>query len=235
MNKIEIKTVDGSAPTYVWDNRGPSVLVFIDGIGMRPAIRDVGERIASAGYRVVMPDLFYRLGEYTAPNPKELFTNPEVRAAWRGRLTKVVTVDAMVRDSTAYLDLIGTPTACVGYCMGGRIAFVVAATYPDRVVAAAAFHPGDLVSDAPDSPHLLAPKIKAKLFIGGAREDPSFDDNAKATLERALTDAHVDHEMRTFDARHGWVPSDTPVHDPVQAELHYESLFALLKSVPLSS
>ncbi|MGH7286205.1 MAG: dienelactone hydrolase family protein, partial [Polyangiaceae bacterium] len=92
------------------------------------------------------------------------------------------------------------------------------------------FHGGRLATDAPDSPHLLAPKMKAKIFVAGAIEDQSFTDEMKATLEKALTDAKVDHTIETFPAKHGWVFRDTPVYDAAESEHHYKALFALLDS-----
>ncbi|MEO8552432.1 MAG: dienelactone hydrolase family protein [Kofleriaceae bacterium] len=231
MNKVEIETPDGRAPTYVWDNAGPSVLFYIDGIGMRPAIRDVGERIAAQGYRVVMPDLFYRLGEYTAPDPKDMFSKPEVMKAWFGKVMPIATPENFLKDIGAYLAWIGAPqVACTGYCMGGRLSIVTAEAFPDRVAAAAAFHPGGLVTDKPDSPHLHVASITAKILVAAAKEDQNMTPEQQRTLDDALTQANVEHQVIQFDAKHGWVPSDTPVYDAVQAERHYEALFALLSS-----
>jgi carboxymethylenebutenolidase len=231
MNKVEIATPDGRAPTYVWDNAGPNVLFYIDGIGMRAAIREVGERIAAKGYRVVMPDLFYRLGDYTAPDPKEMFAKPEVMKDWWSRVTPIATPENFKKDIRAYLDWIGAPkVACTGYCMGGRLSIITAETFPDRIAAAAAYHPGGLVTDKPDSPHLHVASIQAKVFIGAAKEDPTFSEEQQREFAAALTRARVDHQQIQFDAKHGWVPSDTPVHDVAQAAKHYETLFALLSS-----
>jgi len=231
MTKVEIETPDGRAPAYLWDNAGPNVLFFIDGIGMRPAIREVGERIAAKGYRVVMPDLFYRLGEYTAPDPKQMFAKPEIMKEWWGKVVSIATAENFEKDIRAYLDWIGAPkVGCTGYCMGGRLSIVAAETFPDRVAAAAAYHPGGLVTDKPDSPHLHLASIRAKIFVGAAKEDQSFTDEQQRTFDAAMTAAKIDHQFVQFDAKHGWVPSDTPVHDVAQAEKHYETLFALLAS-----
>jgi carboxymethylenebutenolidase len=113
--------------------------------------------------------------------------------------------------------------------MGGYLSLTAAGTYPDRVVATACFHPSRLATDAPESPHLLAPKMKARVYVAGAIEDPSFPDEMKAKLDQALAAAGVDHVVETYPARHGWVPNDTPVHDPAQAERHFQTLFDLLQ------
>jgi carboxymethylenebutenolidase len=111
--------------------------------------------------------------------------------------------------------------------MGGFMSLTAAGTYPDRIAAAASYHGGRLATDAPDSPHLLAPKIKARVYVAGAIEDASFPDEQKARLAEALREAGVEHQIETYPAKHGWVPRDTPVHDAAEAERHYETLFAL--------
>lgn len=227
---IEITTADGVCPATVHGDPGaPSVLFFIDGIGMRPAMRAIAERIAGAGYRVLCPDLFYRAGPYEAPDPKALFTDPDVRGAWFAKMRAVSSVENTMRDTRAFLDHLRGPVAITGYCMGGRLAFLAAAHYPERIVAAAAYHPGGLVGDGPDSPHLLASKIRAKVYIGRASEDASFTDEHHQQLEQALSEAGVDSTIELYAARHGWVPEDTPVHDPKAAARHDETLFALLE------
>jgi carboxymethylenebutenolidase len=111
--------------------------------------------------------------------------------------------------------------------MGGRLSIATAGHFPDRVAAAASYHGGQLATDAPDSPHRLAPVMQARVYVAGAIEDRGFDDAQKQRLEEALTAAHVDHRVETYNARHGWVPSDTPAHDPAAAERHWQTLFDL--------
>jgi carboxymethylenebutenolidase len=111
--------------------------------------------------------------------------------------------------------------------MGGAISLAAAGFYPERVAAAASFHGSYLASDAPTSPHLLAPKMKAAVYVAGAMEDASFTDAMKQRLADALAAAGVDHTVETYPARHGWVPRDTPVHDPVQAARHFDAMLAL--------
>ena len=230
MKQISIKTDDGVAPAYEFGS-GPSVLFFIDGIGMRPAMHELGERLGKAGYHVLMPDVFYRVGEYTAPEPKALFSDPAVGQAWFQKVFAHASADKVMRDCKAYLAHLPGKVATTGYCMGGRLSMVAAATFPDRIVGAAAYHPGGLATDEPTSPHLLASKIKAKLYIGGAKEDKNFDDAQQKRLIKALDDAHVDYKLEIYDAFHGWVPSDTPIHDKAQAERHFQTMLALFDSV----
>jgi carboxymethylenebutenolidase len=144
-------------------------------------------------------------------------------------------VEKTMRDTRAFLDHIAAqpdvrpgPVAVTGYCMGARMALSAAGTYPDRITAVAGYHPGNLANDAADSPHLLAANIRARVYIGAASEDPSFPDEQKQKLDEALTAAGVDHVIETYPARHGWVPTDTPVYDAAQAERHWQTLEALL-------
>jgi len=230
--RIDIPTADGVAPAFLFGAaQAPQAVLFIDGLGMRPAMHELAERLAGAGYRVLMPDLFYRLGAYTAPDPRALFADPEVRAAWwRRHHESGTTAESLLRDVGAYLDRIDGRCGVTGYCMGGRLAVMAAATYPDRIAAAAAYHPGGLVTDAPDSPHLLLGAIRAKVYIGGATDDTSFTDAQRQTVDDALTAAGVEHTVELYPARHGWVPGDTPAHDHAAAERHWETLLALFGS-----
>jgi carboxymethylenebutenolidase len=228
--RIEIKTADGVAPAFVSGPTGAAnVLLLMDGLGMRPAMHELADRLAREGYRVLMPDLFYRLGDYTPPEPKAMLADPEVRTAWWKRHQESgTTAAALARDIGCYLDQIGSGKVGVtGYCMGGRLAVVAAETYPERVAAAAAYHPGGLVTDAPDGPHLQVGKIRGSVYVGGAIEDPNFTDAQRKTLDDALTAAGVDHVVELYPARHGWVPSDTPIHDPAATARHWETLLAL--------
>lgn len=229
MKQISITTEDGICPAYDFGS-GPSVLFYIDGIGMRPAIQAVGARLASAGYRVLMPDLFWRMGPYTAPDPAKLFTDEKVRAEWFKRAGAAASVELIMRDTKAYLAELTGKVGVTGYCMGGRMSLSAAGTYPDRIVAAAAYHPGNPASEAADSPHRLADQMKAKIYIGGASEDATFPPEQQERLSSALQAAHVDFTLEIYAAKHGWVPSDTPAHDPAAAEKHWQTLEALFAS-----
>jgi carboxymethylenebutenolidase len=141
-------------------------------------------------------------------------------------------------DTPAFFDTLADdfqvragPVGMVGYCMGGRLALIAAGTYPDRIAAAASYHGGGLADDKPSSPHLLAPRIRAKIYVGGAIEDASFPDDMKARLEAALTEANVDHTIETYPARHGWVPADMPAHNAAEAEHHWRTLIPFLDDV----
>jgi carboxymethylenebutenolidase len=234
---IEIDTQDGRCPAHVFhpdgDGPWPGVIFYMDGIGIRPALFEMGERLADGGYYVLLPDLFYRIGP-TSYDAKTLFSDPVTREDFNKRALPSASIANIMRDTEAFLAYLDAQPqvragkiGVTGYCMGGRLSFAAAGYFPERIAAAASYHPGGLATDAPDSPHLLAPRIKARVYVGGARDDPGFDDAQKERLDRALTDAGVAHTIEAYDARHGWVPSDTPVHDPAQAERHWRTLFTL--------
>lgn len=238
MDEITIETRDGRCPSYVFRPSGsgpfPAVLVFMDGVGIRPAMLEVGERLATYGYFVLLPDLFYRSGKYAPMNPHTVFSDPEQRKVLMEKFFARATPANVMSDTGAFLDFLAAQPdvrpggiGTTGYCMGGAMSLRAAGTYPDRIVAAASYHGGRLATDAPDSPHLLAPKIHARVYVAGAIEDPSFPDDMKARLEQALTDAGVDHVVETYPAKHGWVLRDTPTYDAAAAERHWTTLTEL--------
>ena len=238
MDKVEIKAKDGSCPSYVFRPQGsgpwPGVLVFMDGIGIRPAMLEVGERIAAHGYFVLLPDLYYRAGPYAPMNARTLFAEPEQRKILAEKFRGGVTPPNIMADTAAFIaylqsqkDVRPGGIGTTGYCMGGLMSLTAAGTFPDAIVAAASYHGGNLAADSPTSPHLLAPKMRARVYVAGAIEDQSFPDDMKARLEEALTKAGVDHKIETYPARHGWVLRDTPVYDLEAAERHWKTLLAL--------
>ncbi|HVZ33472.1 MAG TPA: dienelactone hydrolase family protein [Polyangiaceae bacterium] len=238
--EVTIRTRDGRSPASVFtpstgEGPWPAVLFFMDGRGIRPALFEMGQRLADAGYYVLLPDLFYRAGPYEAPSPKLFSEDPEARKRWQTQYTATASKANVKSDTEAFLAFlaeqreVSSPRiGTTGYCMGGGLSLAAAGNFPDRVVAAASFHGGNLATDAPDSPHRLADRIKARVYVAGAVEDASFDDAQKARLIDALGTAGVDHTVETYEgARHGWVPPDSPVHQPEGAERHWRTLIAL--------
>ena len=241
MIKVDIKTRDGVCPTYVYrppgDGPWPAVLVFMDGLAIRPAMLELGERLATYGYFVMLPDLFYRSGPYEPMDPFTVFSDPAKRKILMEKYFAPATPANVMSDTRAFLDyLAGQPDVkaggigTTGYCMGGLMSLTAAGTYPDEIVATASFHGGRLATSAPDSPHLLAPKIKSRVYVAGAIEDESFPDDMKARLENALASAGVDHLIETYPAKHGWVFRDTPVYDAAASERHWVSLTQLFEA-----
>jgi carboxymethylenebutenolidase len=228
MQKIEIKTRDGICPSYVYRPAAggpwPAVLVFMDGVAIRPAMLEIGERLAPHGFYVLLPDLFYRSGAYAPMDPHKVFSDPAQRKILMEKFFALATPANIMSDTGAFLDYLAAQPdvqpggiGTTGYCMGGLMSLTAAGTYPDRILATASYHGGRLATDAPDSPHLLAPKIKSRVYIAGAIEDQSFP----------LTAGGVDHKIETYQARHGWVLRDTPVYDAAACERHWQTLLSL--------
>jgi len=241
MTQIDIETRDGVCPSYLYRPSGagpwPAVLVYMDALAIRPVMLQLGERLASHGYYVLLPDLFYRLGPYEPMDPKAVFADPARRKVLMEKFLPAASSANVMSDTRAFLDFLAAQPdvaqgdiGVTGYCMGGRLALIAAGTYPEAIVAAASYHGGRLASDDPDSPHRLAPRMKARVYVGAATDDQSFPDDMKARLEQALTDAGVDHRIETYAARHGWVFSDFPVYDAAASERHWQTMLALFDS-----
>ena len=230
---IVIGTADGQAKAAVFgDKGGPGVIVYMDAFGPRPGLDSMAERLAAAGYTVLVPDLFYREAPYGPFDAATAFDDPEKRAQIM-HLMKVTTQDMSVRDTKAFLDTLASegadgPVGVVGYCMGGARALNAAAAYPDRIAAAASFHGGGLASDAPDSPHLRAAGIRARVYVASAGVDASFPPEQSARLAQALREAEVDHIIENYVGKlHGWAVPDHKVFDAEGAERHWTRLLAL--------
>lgn len=238
MRKIAITTDDGICPGYVYRPEGsgpwPAVLVFMDGVGIRPAMLEIGERLATYGYFVLLPDLYYRSGPYEPMDPNTVFSNPEKRKVLMEKFLALATPANIMSDTSAFLAFLAAQRdvkpggiGTTGYCLGGLMSLTAAGTYPERIVATASYHGGRLATDDPQSPHRLAPKIRSRVYIAGAIADPTFPEDMKTRLEQALTEAGVDHQIETYPAKHGFVLSDTSVYDEAAAERHWQTMVAL--------
>lgn len=232
---VEIKTPDGKCDAYFVAPRTgahAAVLVWPDIFGLRPAFRQMGKRLAESGYCVLVVNPFYR----TQPAP----TAPE---GANTPITDVIplarTLDATkhVTDAKAFIAWLdsqpqvdkGKKVGTTGYCMGGPIVMRTAAAVPDRVGAAATFHGGGLVTDKPDSPHLLIPEMKANFLIAIAENDDRRDPDAKQVLQDAFADAKLPAEIEVYPAGHGWCPPDTKVHNREQAEKAWRRMLVLFE------
>ncbi|HUO92292.1 MAG TPA: dienelactone hydrolase family protein [Rhizomicrobium sp.] len=237
---VKIPTPDGDARAYVFTpNQGrgpwPAVILFMDAPAIRPALFDMAERLAQADYYVLVPDLFWRAGHYQRPDIVKMRAGDKDAIANFQKLRASTSAEKQVIDTKACLDFLSKqPDAkadkvgVTGYCMGGAIALRAAGSFPDRVAAAASFHGGGMATDDPSSPHLLAPKIKAKVLVAGADQDAHYDEKENERLKKALADAGVDADVSIWKGHlHGWVPSDMPVHNPEGAERHWSELLKL--------
>ena len=240
MQSVDIDTPDGVADAYLArpdDRAHPGVLFIMDAYGLRPVIAEMVERIASGGYVVLAPNVLYRAGRSPVLPVPDL-KDPEQRASFFQSVKPLIgqlTPERIASDGAAYLDYLtraasAGPVAITGYCMGARVGWRIAAAHPDRVAALAGFHAGGLVSDAPDSPHLSAPNVRAELYFGFADEDPSMTAEQIATFEQALDDAGCSYRSEVYEgARHGFTMADGAVYDEAASERHYRELGALLE------
>ncbi len=207
------------------------MLVFPDAGGARETFRQLGDRLAGMGYAVLIPDIYYRAGEWAPFDVATLFTDKDERARL-GTLTSVLTNDRVIADARAYADFLlarpevrGPAIGTTGYCLGGRMSLIAAGGLGRQVAAAASFHGGRLAAaDDPSSPHLSADRITATVYVAGATDDDSFTTEQAELLERALTDSGVDHTIEFYPARHGFAVPDNPTYDAGAEARHWEAL-----------
>jgi carboxymethylenebutenolidase len=209
----------------------PGVLVFPDAGGVRETFRNLGDRLAGMGYVALIPDIYYRAGQWPPFDVATLFTDDEERARM-GRLAAALANEAIIADAGAYGDFLlarpevtGSAIGTTGYCLGGRMSLIAATGLGHKIAAAASFHGGRLaVEGDPSSPHLAADRITATVYVAGAEDDGSFTAKQAALLESALTGAGVDHTVEFYPARHGFAVPDNPTYDVQAADRHWAAL-----------
>lgn len=232
---VIITTRDGACRSYVFTPGGsgpwPAVIAYMDALAIRPALMELGQRLADPGFCVLVPDLFYRSGPYEPMDPHAIFADPDAFKVLKEKYMVHATMDNIMSDTAAFLDFLDKlpeakpgPIGTTGYCMGGRFSLAAAGHWPERVKASASFHGSQLATDAPDSPHRLAPRMQARILVAGATDDKGFPDDMKQRLEAALAEAGVEHSVETWPAKHGWVFRDTPVYDAACSDRHYQRL-----------
>jgi carboxymethylenebutenolidase len=234
---------DGEAEAYVAPAPGgapaPGVLFVIDAIGLRPRIEEMADRIASWGFTVLVPQLFYREGTASEVAPQADLREPGAREAFMGEAmgrVQRLTPDLLARDLPAYLaalralpEVTGEDVGVTGYCMGARIAIRAAGLDP-AVVAVGGWHGGGLVTDGPDSPHLALATARASFAFGHASDDGSMPPEAVSALGAALDEAGLSAVNEVFPGPHGYSMADTSMYDEESAERHFDSLRTLLTS-----
>ncbi|MFB8438953.1 dienelactone hydrolase family protein [Streptomyces niveus] len=239
---VDIPTPDGTADAYLVHPESasphPAVLFYADAFGLRPKLKGMADRVAAAGYTVLVPNVLYRAGRAPLVELPAFISDdrrPEIFESLLPRL-RSLTPEMTVRDAGAYLDRLAAdprttegPIGVTGYCMGAGLALRTAAAYPDRVAAMAGFHGAYLASEAPDSPHLGAGRITAELYFGHADQDAAMPPEQIDRLEKALTDAGVRHRAEVYaGAHHGYTQADTASYDAEAAERHWTALLDLL-------
>lgn len=238
--EVEIKTADGTADAYfVHPAKGkhPGVLIWPDIFGLRPAFRQMGKRLAESGYSVLVVNPFYRIRKApTAPAHAD-FNDPATGQMLMGQMATLNATTTAV-DAKAFVPWLDSQPAVdknrklgtTGYCMGGPLTMRTAAAFPDRVGAGGSFHGGSLVTDTPDSPHLLIPQIKAQYLFAIAQNDDQRQPEAKDVLRAAFAKTKVPAEIEVYAAEHGWCPPDSQVYNEALAEKAWGRLLALFKT-----
>jgi carboxymethylenebutenolidase len=233
--QVDIPTADGRSPgsLHVPDGAGPwpGVLFFPDAGGLREVVRTMADRLSAMGYVVLVPDVFYRAGQWGPFSMETVFTDKAQRARMDD-LVASLTQQRVVADSGSYLAFLldrpevrGSLAGTTGYCMGGRFSLIAAAAHPHLVGAAASFHGSRLaVAEDPLSPHRSAARITATVYVAGAVEDSLFTAEQAALLAASLTEAGVRHVVEFYPARHGFAVPDLPTYDEAAQIRHWAAL-----------
>ena len=248
---VEIKTADGTChAAFIHPASGshPGVLIWTDAFGLRPSMREIARRLAAEGYSVLVPNPFYRVAK--APvfeNASNFdFADPPQRAKLTPLMGSINAQGAAERDAAAFIAWLDVQrqvdrskkVGTQGYCMGGPLVVKTAAAVPNRVGAGASFHGGGLVTDNANSPHLLAPKIKGRMYLGIAANDDMQQPDAKTKLKEAFAAAKVPAEIEVYSqAQHGWCVPDMPkqangqpIYSKADADRAWGKLLALYKA-----
>jgi carboxymethylenebutenolidase len=235
-----VTTPDGTCPVtlHTPNGTGPwtAVVMYPDAGGVRDTFQEMAARLAGFGHAVLLPDVYYRHGDWEPFQMETVFNDPEQRQRLFGMIGSV-TPDMISSDAGAFFDFLagrpevkGETFGVCGYCMGGRTSVIVAGLVPDRVGAVGSFHGGGLVTDDPSSPHLLADRMKATVYVAGAENDASFTTENAETLDKALTAAGVNHTVEFYPAAHGFAVPDNAPYDKEAAERHWIALQELFET-----
>jgi carboxymethylenebutenolidase len=246
---VQVKTADGTCDAaFIHPASGshPAVIVWPDAFGLRPAMRDIGKRLAAEGFAVLVPNPFYRVAKAPVFTDASSFNfqNPDDRAKLQPLMGSIGAVGAAEKDAEAFVAFLDAQPqvdkakkiGTQGYCMGGPLVVRTAAAVPTRIGAGASFHGGGLVTANPNSPHLLAPKIKGRMYIAVASNDDKTQPDAKDKLREAFAAANVPAEIEVYGSLHGWCVPDmplqngAPIYNKPDAEKAWTKLVALYKT-----
>jgi len=247
--EVVIQTPDGSCDcAFIYPSTGahPAVIIWPDAFGLRVSMREMAKRLAVAGYSVLVPNPFYRVAKSPVFGDisKFSFSNPTDRNKLTPLMGSIGADGAAERDAVAFVAWLDKQKAVdtskkigtQGYCMGGPLVFRTAAAVPNRIGAVGSFHGGGLVADAPNSPHLLIPKTRARFYLGIASNDDQRQPDAKDKLRDAFKKAGRSADMKVYKSLHGWcvpdMPADAngPIYNQAEAEEAWGKLMALYKT-----
>ena len=246
---VEIKTADGICDAaFIHQAAGShaGVVIWPDAFGLRPSMREMARRLAAEGYAVLVPNPFYRVAKSPVYEDASNINFAEERAKLNPLMASINAAGNAERDAVAFIAWLDGQRAVdrtrkigtQGYCMGGALVVRTAAAVPDRVGAGASFHGGGLVTANPNSPHLLAPRIKGRMYFGVAANDDAQQPDAKTTLKDAFDAAKVPAEVEVYaQAQHGWCVPDMPkqangqpIYSEPDADHAWAKLLALYKA-----
>src|SRR5580698_2042999 len=219
--EVEIKTPDGTCDAaFIHPSGGshPGVLIWTDAFGLRPSMREMAKRLAGEGYSVLVPNPFYRMGKAPFWTDASNINFAAERSKIGPLMASVNAAGNAEKDAVAYIAFLDAQKqvntkrkiGTQGYCMGGGLVVRTCATVPDRVGAGASFHGGGLVTKNPDSPHLLASKIKGRMYFGIGSNDDKSQPDAKDKLKESFEAANVPAEIKVYASLHGWCVPDMP-------------------------
>lgn len=230
--QVDIKTPDGMMDCFVCHQDGPAlpaVLFYMDVPGIREELRDMCRHIAAQGYVAILPDLYYREGKVRFD-----LSRGEEELQRMFAMGSKLSVDMIMKDTRGMVDycresdFITDKIGCVGYCMSGQFVVAAAGNFPEDIKAAASLYGVRIVTDLPDSPHLLADKIEAELYLGFAEHDPFVEDFVIPELEKALDEQNVAYTIEThLGTEHGFCFKGRPAYHQAAAEKVWDTLFAL--------
>jgi carboxymethylenebutenolidase len=245
---VDVKTPDGTCDaTFIHPTTGshPGVIIWPDAFGLRPAMVDMGKRLAADGYAVLVPNPYYRMTKAPGIDMSGFsFQNPADMGKLRPLMGSIGAAGAAEKDATAFIAFLDAQkpvntskkVGAQGYCMGGPLVFRTMAAVPNRMGAGGSFHGGGLVTDQPTSPHLLIPKMKGRLYVAIASNDDQRQPDAKDKLKEAFAAAKVPAEVEVYKSLHGWCVPDmpaeanSPIYNKPEAEKAWAKLLELYKT-----
>ena len=239
---LTVATADGTCPVSLHlpdgDGPWPGVIMYPDAVGTRPTFRAMADRMAALGYTALLPDVYYREGDWKPFDVRTVFTDPDERTRLSS-LGRSLDAEKVVADAGAFLEFLaarpevaGERVGTTGYCMGGRISLLVAGHHPDRIGAAASFHGGRLAAEGdPDSPASVADRVRATVYVAAAENDDTCPPEQLDRLATAYTEAGVEYTIETYPGAHGFAVPDNAPYDAALGERHWAALEALYRSL----